>query len=825
MRKGILLLVFLSALLFIKAQDYSNYRPSATLVNDLVHTKLKVSFDYPNEKLLGEAWITLKPHFYSTDSLTLDAKGMVIEKVTLNGGKSLKYSYKNSKIKVQLDKNYKKDEQYTVYIKYTAIPSEVTQEGSAAINSAKGLYFINPRGEEKGKPTQIWTQGETESSSCWFPTLDTPNQKTSQEIYMTVPDKYVTLSNGTLKSQTKNSDGTRTDYWKFDKKHAPYLFFMGVGDFAVVKDKWKNIPVDYYVEREYEPYAKQIFGETPAMIEFFSNLLNYPYPWDKYSQMVGRDYVSGAMENTTATLHMEKAQQKPGQLIDENSWESVIAHELFHHWFGDLTTTESWSNLTVNESFANYSEYLWFEHKYGKDKAEEHRREERQSYLLGGDNFPKDLVRFHYANREDMFDAVSYQKGGLILHMLRNYLGDEAFFAGLNNFLKTNEYKAVEAHQLRLALEEVTGKDLNWFFNQWYFSNGHPKLKVTYSYDEAKKSVKIILVQTQDPKFQFPLDIDVYENGKATRHQVWVKATESNTFELPYKTKPQLVNVNPDHIILSEITDEKNTENYIFQYKHSPEYYSRITALEKLADVQTSNTQALETLLNAAANDKFYGIRIFAISKLDETNPGVKQKSSSILEKLASSDSKTLVQAEALKQLAKINASQYAGLFKKLSASPSYAIKAACITGLLESDKTAAQEIVTSIDDQNPGEVLLSAIVKTAIVNKDYSRLETISKNILELIAKSESQEEANTYFEIIRTIMSGDYPQETRNVIDSIVRIYPQVKNYSNFTELLRHVMEGAYQLKQQALSSEPDNQSLKDQVEYISKAIPKLK
>ncbi len=825
MKKGIFLLVFFMTLSLFKAQDYSNYHPSSTLINDLVHTKLKVSFDIPNEKLFGETWITLQPHFYPTDSLTLDAKGMEIAKVMLNGEKDLKYTYKDSKLKINLDKIYKKGESYMVYIKYTAIPSTVTQKGSAAINDAKGLYFINPRGEDDDKPTQIWTQGETESSSCWFPTIDTPNQKTTEEIYITVPDKYVTLSNGSLKTQTKNSDGTRTDYWKLDQKHSPYLFFMGIGDFAIVKDQWKNIPVNYYVEKEYEPYAKQIFGDTPAMIEFYSNLLKYPYPWEKYSQMVGRDYVSGAMENTTATLHMERAQQKPGQLIDENSWESVIAHELFHHWFGDLTTMESWSNLTVNESFANYAEYLWFEHKYGKDKAEDHRNGERESYLRGGENFSKDLVRFHYKEREDMFDAVSYQKGGLILHMLQNYLGDDAFFAGLNLFLKTNEYKPVEAQQLRLALEEVSGKDLNWFFNQWYYGSGHPKLKLNYTYNETKKTVTVSIVQTQDSKFQFPLDIDIYENGKATRHQVWAKATANNSFELPYKSKPQLVNVNPDNVLLSEITDNKTTEQYLFQYTNTPEYHSRREAIEKLADVQTSNSKALETLLQAASSDKYEGLRELAVSKLDETNPTVKQKSASVLEKIATSDSKTLVQAAAIEQLAKINASKYAELFKKsASSSPSYSVKAAGITALLSTDKAAASSIVNSIEDKNPGDVLTAAIAKTAIATQDNSKLNLISKSFLNLLLQAESQEEANTYFKALQTIMTGDYPKETKNIVDSIVKIYPQAKKY-NFGETLVQIMQTSIQMKQQAASLNPYSQSLKDQVNYITNGLSKMK
>lgn len=824
MKKRFLFIVFFITLGICNAQDYSNYQPSATMINDLVHTKLKVSFDIPNEKMAGEAWITLEPHFYPTDSLSLDAKGMEILKVTLENGKDLKYTYQNSKIKISLDKLYKKNELYTVYIKYIAIPSSVSQKGSGAINDAKGLYFINPRGEEEDKPTQIWTQGETESSSCWFPTIDKTNQKTSEEIYMTVPDKYVTLSNGLLKSQIKNSDGTRTDYWKFDKKHAPYLFFMGVGDFAIVKDKWKNIPVEYYVEKEYEPYAQQIFGDTPDMIDFFSNLLNYPYPWEKYSQMVGRDYVSGAMENTTATLHMEKAQQKPGQLIDGNLWETTIAHELFHHWFGDLATSESWPNLTVNESFANYSEYLWLEHKYGKDKAEEHKQEEKDGYMYGKVDFDKDLVRFHYKDREDMFDAVTYNKGGLILHMLRKYLGDDAFFAGLNKYLKNNEYKATEAHHLRLALEEVSGKDLNWFFNQWYYGNGHPKLKATYSLDESKKLIKIEILQTQEPKFQFPLDIDVYENGKSTKHQVWAKAIENNSFEIPYKSIPQLVNINPDDILLCEIIEDKTTEQYIFQYKNTPEYHSKIEAINKLADVQISNKKALETLLEAITTDKYEGIRKLAISKLDETNPTVKQKSASILEKVLNTETQTPVQAEAIKQLANIDAVKYSKTFIKFSSSKSYSVKAACIEALLQTNKEAALEIINNIDDKNPGDILMNAMAKAVIIAQDYSKINLISKRLVPLLFTAQSQEEANTYFSAFKDIMSGDYLLATKNLVNSIVKIYLQVKGY-NSGEILLEMMQNGLQLKQQASTANPTNEALQKQVKLITEGLNKMK
>ena len=170
-------------------------------INDLVHTKLEVSFDYNKAWMYGKEWVTLHPHFYSTDSLTLDAKGMEIKEIAVMKGNSkipLKYSYDSMQLRITLDKLYKGGENYTVYINYVSRPNELKEHGSAAITDAKGLYFINPKGEEEDKPTQIWTQGETESNSAWFPTIDKPNQKTTEEIYMTVPSKYVTLSNGLL---------------------------------------------------------------------------------------------------------------------------------------------------------------------------------------------------------------------------------------------------------------------------------------------------------------------------------------------------------------------------------------------------------------------------------------------------------------------------------------------------------------------------------------------------------------------------------------------------------------------------------------------------
>ena len=260
--------IFFSFLLFFLtinvsiAQQYTSinqYKAEREKINNLIHTKLKVDFNFEKSQLNGEAWITLKPHFYKTEKVTLDAKAMVIHEVKLNGAK-IPFNYDKDELTIELGKSYSNLEKFEVYVKYTARPEEVKEKGGEFIKDAKGLYFINPKGLDSKKPTQIWTQGETESNSCWFPTIDSPNQKSTQEIYMTVPEKFTTLSNGKLISQTKNLNSTRTDYWKMDQPHAPYLFFMGVGEFSVVKDTWKGKTVDYYVEKEYESVARDIFG-------------------------------------------------------------------------------------------------------------------------------------------------------------------------------------------------------------------------------------------------------------------------------------------------------------------------------------------------------------------------------------------------------------------------------------------------------------------------------------------------------------------------------------------------------------------------------------
>ena len=788
------------------------YWGSATTINDLVNTKLAVSFDYDKAYMYGKAWITLEPHFYPTDSLTLDAKGMDIKKVEMvtgAGAEPLKYDYDSSLLHIHLNRTYKGKEKYTILIDYVSRPNDLKAVGSAAITDARGLYFINPKGTEKDKPTQIWTQGETESNSVWFPTIDKPDQRCTEEISMTVPAKYVTLSNGLMVSSQKNTNGTRTDVWKLDLPIAPYLFFMGVGEYSIIKDSYEGKEVAYYVEKAYAPVARRIFGLTPEMIAFYSKTLGLDYPWPKYDQIIGRDYVSGAMENTTCTLHQESAQQNARELTDGNQWESTIAHELFHHWFGDLVTCESWSNLTVNESFANFSETLWAEHKHGKDAGDDQNYSDMVGYL-GSNEADKDLVRFYYHDKEDVFDAVSYNKGGRILNMLRYYVGDSAFFKALNLYLTTNKFNTGEAHQLRLAFEAVTGQDLNWYWNQWYFGAGHPKLTIDYQYDDAAGQVAVHVQQTQDGNaFKLPFAIDVYNGSNKVRHTVWMN-DKDQTYTFHYTSKPDLVNVDGDKILLCEKKDNKTAANYIFQYKYAGGYVDRKEAIEYASKHQ--DDPAIRAFLLEAFHDRYKGLRIDAIDAINPENADMVGVALPELVKIFQTDKEALVRAKALEVLAQVKDAQYLPLFEKGIHDSSYSVAGDALDGIYNLDPEKGLAVANSQKSDARGK-LSNSISKILIANAKPEDFEFIESTYEKLPPGQSKFEISSKFCEFLAKVNDMD---QFKKGVDDVVKFRNVIPEAFDFARnMLSNQLKGVSTKKKAA-----GQQAMAD---YIDQALAK--
>ncbi len=728
------------------------YNPEATRLFDLIHTSLDIRFDWTNEHVIGRADLTLRPFFYPRQILELDAKGFDILSVTSFNGRELSHEYDGKKLHIDMGRLYTRDEDIRVTIDYIAKPSEGPVGGSAAITSDKGLFFINPRNEEPNKPQQIWTQGETEHNSNWFPTIDKPNERCTQEIKLTVQNRFKTLSNGTLISSTPLGPDKRVDHWKMDDPHAPYLFMIAVGEFARVTEEWNGKLLEYYVEEEYEPYAKDIYAHTPEMLTFFSDILDYPYPWDKYSQIITRDYVSGAMENTTAVIFGDFIQKTDRELIDNDN-DYIVAHEMVHHWFGDLVTCESWANLTLNEAFANYSEYLWEEYKYGADDAGYLRMNERSGYLNSiQQSGIHPLIHYGYNDKEEMFDGHTYNKGGLILHMLRHYMGDEAFYASLNHYLTKNAYSAVESDELRMAFEDIFGEDLNWFFDQWFLSAGHPQLEISHSYDTVAAEVIIEIAQTQDPEqsapiFQLPVTISVYdEEGQESMFDVWINK-RTQEIHLPFHRDPALVVFDKEDLLLYTKQEDKTTQEYINQYSWAKTFKHRYEAIDRIK----SKSDAQETL-QAALYDRHFSIRQKAVEYIQIKDDRL------IVERLADmakNDPHSSVRGAAIKKLSSDQTIDVTALLDGVfETERAYPVIATALESLASIDQDLAIEKAKALQDE-PTTQLVGGIAEVLSMSGDSMYLPYFEQR-LNSVSLYQVFNFYESYFELLK-----DQPQQ----------------------------------------------------------------
>jgi aminopeptidase N len=607
----------------ISANDpYHIYRESAPRLWNIVHTDVALRFDLNAKTAEGLAKLQLHPYAYPADSLALDAKNLKLdEKVQYDGPGALKHqAVRGDSIILYFDRALRPKDTIGLTFRYTATPYHEERGGGAAIRDRRGLYFINTDGKVAGKPSQIWTQGETEANSHWVPTIDRPNSRSSFRIALTVADSFRTLSNGAL-VESRVEGNMRTDIWEIKERIPVYTAMFAIGKFAVITDEWQGREVSYYVEPEFAPYARLMFRNTPEMMDFFSQVTGVPYPWNKYSQVVVRDYVSGAMENTSASLFGEFMNQNARELMDDG-YEFIVAHELFHQWFGDYVTAESWSHLTLNESFANYGEYLWWRYKYGTAAADEYHFNDLAKYLGSTEYGDPELVRFHYHDHDDMFDRVSYQKGGRILYYLHQLTGDSAFFRAMQLYLTRHALRPAEAADWRLAVEEATGLDWNWFFNQWYYRGGHPVLDVQYQYDDAAQRLNVTLTQQQSGDFVYRLPLKtavIY--GDAPEIVDWDIRNRKHTFSYPYKNgqKPVLT---PDitHCLPGEIHESKLPAEWLTQYTVCGDYFSKRRALAQVYG--QFNDSSAKALFRLALKDTMASIRIYALNRLKEQKKG-----------------------------------------------------------------------------------------------------------------------------------------------------------------------------------------------------------
>ncbi|MDP1661526.1 MAG: M1 family aminopeptidase [Phycisphaerales bacterium] len=544
----------------------ANYPPSVFF--DHKHIKLTIDIpDIENAAFDGVATLTTSPIGAPQGSLTLDArKTMTFSKVTVNGSAAT-FSHTDDLLKINFPETVGADEAVTV---------EMTYHAEKPSGNASGLNWFKTRAGREKQGAMVYSQGQSNYNSYWFPCHDYPNDKLTTEITVTVDSGYEVISNGRMVERKAADDKRTTWHWLQDKPHASYLVMIAIGMFDVVdvNEGQPGVPMPVYGPPGSADDLKAIFKNTPAMVKHFEELFNEPYPWDKYAQVIVRNFRWGGMENTSATTLAEYAASRGDS---DSAQDDLIAHELCHQWLGDLITCKSWDHLWLNEGWATMGEWLWIQKRDGDDAYYRGPRQALNILKLSA-NTPAPqgiaMISRYYSEIDDNFTKAEdpYKRGGFFLHMLRERLGDDLFWKGVRLYIDRYKFQCVETSDFRKTLEEVSGQSLERFFDQWAFRPGMPSLKVDTAYDETSRMMTVTVEQSQKIDAENPayaLRLPVFcefpaQEGKDQPAGQWLyidmdtkSATES--FDLPMK--PNRVRIDPNVSLLARINEQRRTES------------------------------------------------------------------------------------------------------------------------------------------------------------------------------------------------------------------------------------------------------------------------
>lgn len=651
---------------------------------DVQHYRIELSFDWEKQSVAGETTIKFQPFISDVKEVEIDAGDMTIKSVKLVGGSSLKYRYVDAeKLYITLDRSYATGQDISIAISYEATPKQ-------------GLTFITPSEADPTRPHQIWSQGEARTNHYWFPCYDYPNDKATSDLIATVDQKYRVISNGALVGTTRN--GTNSIWhWKMDRPFSSYLISIIVGQYEEVKDEFKGTPVISYVYPGRSEDARVSFGKLAQMVAFYSQKIGYDYPYAKYAQTMVRDF-GGAMENITATTMTDDALHDKRAALDVSS-DDIMSHELAHQWFGDLLTCRHWGEIWLNESFATFFEALWNEHDKGKDYYLYEMYGNQQAYFqawLQGNRRP--IVTVRYSDPDALFDTYAYPRGGAVLSMVRFVLGEEKFWKAINHYVKKNQWQNVETSDLSSAIEEATGQNLEWFFDEWVYRMGHPEFDITSTYDGAK-SLKLTVKQTQKPDekrpwfpspdfFTMPVDIAITTAGGEKIHRVWIDKREKEfTFELD--SKPLIVNFDRGNYIIKQVKFNRDDDQLGYQLLHDSDAMGRVLAAIELK--AHTGDAAVKALSEAALHDSFWAVRIEAVKALSSgKSDGAR---AALIEVLKDKESK--IRREAIKGLGAFKDPKLADLFVKIiNSDPSYFAIAEAAKALGQSGSPQAYDVL-----------------------------------------------------------------------------------------------------------------------------------
>jgi aminopeptidase N len=707
---------------------------------DQKHIKLELGFDFDKQEMSGKATVKFAP-YRRLQSIAFDAEEMTISEVTA-GKKPLKFTVTPGKLEVQFAE---------------PIEAGIDQEVTVVYLVSKprlGAHFVIPDASESQSLKMVWTQCEPEYARFWFPCLDTSTDRITSEIIATVPQQYVVLSNGALESKKENSDGTRTWHWNQKQSHVTYLMSVVAGDFEVYEQEWDGIPIQSYVPRGMLEMAPRSFQKTPEMVKFFSQKIGYRYPWPKYAQICVDEYNWGGMEHTSATTLNLGTLHDARAALDSSS-DNLVAHELAHQWFGDLLTCKDWAELWLNESFATYFATIWTEHDHGWDTAAWDRHEEANSYLAEDARYRRSIVNYRYTDPNDMFDSHTYPKGGRVLHMLRFELGEEAFWKSIHRYVEINQFRTVETADLRKAISDATGQELNWFFDQWVYKGGHPELEVNWSWDESAKSVQLAIkqIQKQDevtPLFRFTTEIDFAVGDKVERRSL-VVSRDSETYQFPLASRPTRVVLDPRDIVLKTMKFTKSREELLDQLANDRNLLPRKQAVEGLKEF-IADPAVKAALVRASRNDPFWAIRRAALQAMTDLNePPIVQNAIEI----AKGDGIAAVRAAAVELLAKHPTDEVKReLRQRIASDKSYNVVATSLRILSAMDGAAAvPDLIAALPRGSAGESILRTATTALTTGNRIEAIEPLQK----LLAGNENADRRTILLGALAALKSND--------------------------------------------------------------------
>jgi aminopeptidase N len=598
------LLVSLGTLSFAQKIDVYS-RPLQTEPSrdfQALHYRITLDFDVDHKSYTGENRVTLTPFREGLTSVGLDAETFSVTAVRLADGTPLAFRQAEGRLNVDLPRPAAIGSPVIFTVSYHA-------DGlGASADRKKGINFVDAA---PANPALIVARSFPDGARHWFPCYDHPNGKVTQEIIATVPREYRVLSNGKLLDVAENPERkTKTFHWSQDKPQATYLAALIAGPYVVTETSLGSLPIDYWYYEKDRRDALICFQRTPEIIAFLGKIYGYEYPWDKYDQVIVPG--GGGTETTSATMLTQSIIHDPKGEKDFSVHRWLITHEAAHQWWGDLVTCRDWGHTWINESFGTYSEVEYAEFEGGRDEAAVDLLGKKNRYFQEArTRYMRPIVFHRWEEPGQNFDRHTYQKGAAVVHMIRWILGEKPFRNFLSHFLHKHAFQPADTTDVLTAIKEATGQNLDWFFDEWLLSPGHPVFDVRADWSAETKKLTWRITQIQDttagiPLFKTPIVLSAVTSAGRKSERVWITGKES-VFAFDCAQKPLMVRFDEGDYLLKEWSFEPPVEELLYQLAHD-DVLGRMWAAGRLGR-HADDPRVGPALLQSARSDPFWAVR------------------------------------------------------------------------------------------------------------------------------------------------------------------------------------------------------------------------